>query len=130
MPTQISGESTMDLQMIHAVAPSARLVMVNARSTVEGGSTYEKIGRLMESVDRQFPGAVWSLSIGWGCDRLMTAADLAPVRAALSTAQRHGTTAFDATGDMAGLECRGASGGRTRLPRRRRRRRGRLDPGR
>ncbi|MFN8072210.1 MAG: S53 family peptidase [Mycobacterium sp.] len=107
MPTQISGESTMDLQMIHAVAPSARLVMVNARSTVEGGSTYEKIGRLMESVDRQFPGAVWSLSIGWGCDRLMTAADLAPVRAALSTAQRHGTTAFDATGDMAGLECRG-----------------------
>jgi kumamolisin len=61
----------------------------------------------MESVDRQFPGAVWSFSIGWGCDRLMTAADLAPVRAALSTAHRHGTTAFDATGDMAGLECRG-----------------------
>lgn len=107
MPTQINSESTMDLQMIHAVAPAARLVMVNARSTVEGGATYEKLGRLMESVDRQFPGAVWSLSIGWGCDRLMTAADLAPVRAALSAAQRHGTTAFDATGDMAGLECRG-----------------------
>lgn len=81
--------------------------MVNARSTVEGGSTYEKLGRLMESVDRQYPGAVWSLSIGWGCDRLMTAADLAPVRAALSTAHRHGTTAFDASGDLAGLECRG-----------------------
>lgn len=93
--------------MIHAVAPDAHLVMVNARSTVEEGATYEKIGQLMESVDRRFPGAVWSLSIGWGCDRLMTAADLAPVRAALSTAQRHGTTAFDATGDMAGLECRG-----------------------
>lgn len=107
MPTQINGESTMDLQMIHAVAPDAHLVMVNARSTVEEGATYEKIGQLMESVDRRFPGAVWSLSIGWGCDRLMTAADLAPVRAALSTAQRHGTTAFDATGDMAGLECRG-----------------------
>jgi kumamolisin len=107
MPTQINSESTMDLQMVHAVAPGDKLVMVNARSTVEGGSTYEKLGRLMESVDRQFPGAVWSLSIGWGCDRLMTAADLAPVRAALSAAQRHGTTAFDASGDMAGLECRG-----------------------
>jgi kumamolisin len=68
---------------------------------------YEKLGALMESVDRDFPGAVWSLSVGWGCDRLMTAADLNPVRSALAAAHQHGTTAFDATGDMAGLECRG-----------------------
>lgn len=112
MPSHRTGESTMDLQMIHALAPDAKLVMVNARSTVEGGSAggktpYEKLGALMESVDRQFPGAVWSLSIGWGCDRLVTAADLAPVRSALAAAHKHGTTAFDATGDMAGLECRG-----------------------
>lgn len=107
MPSQRSGEATMDLQMIHAVAPEAKLVLVNARPTVEGGGTYEKLGRLMESVDRQFPGAIWSFSIGWGCDRLMTAADLAPVRSALSAAHRRGTTAFDATGDLAGLECRG-----------------------
>lgn len=107
MPGQRSGEATMDLQMIHAVAPAAKLVMVNARSTVEGGSAFEKLGALMESVDRQFRGAIWSFSIGWGCDRLMTAADLAPVRSALSRAHKHGTTAFDATGDLAGLECRG-----------------------
>lgn len=108
MPAHRTGESTMDLQMIHAIAPDARLVVVNARPTVEGGGTaYEKLGALMESVDRQFPGAVWSFSVGWGCDRLVTAADLAPVRSALAAAHRHGTTAFDATGDMAGLECRG-----------------------
>jgi kumamolisin len=116
MPSHRTGESTMDLQMIHAIAPDATLVMVNARPTVEGtavggtageGTAYEKLGRLMESVDRRFPGAVWSFSVGWGCDRLMTAADLAPVRSALAAAHRHGTTAFDATGDMAGLECRG-----------------------
>lgn len=107
MPSQRTGESTMDLQMIHAVAPGAKLVMVNARSTVEDGGSLEKVGRLMESVDRQFPGAIWSLSIGWGCDRLFTPADLAPVRAALAAAVRRGTTAFDATGDLAGLECRG-----------------------
>lgn len=107
MPEHRNGEATMDLQMVHAIAPDARLVMVNARSTVEGGATYEKLGRLMESVDRQFPGAIWSFSIGWGCDRLMTAADLAPVRAALAAAHKRGTTAFDATGDLAGLECRG-----------------------
>ena len=107
MPSQRNGESTMDLQMVHAIAPDARLVMVNVRPTVEGGGTYEKLGRLMQSVDRQFPGAIWTFSIGWGCDRLITAADLAPVRAALVAAHRHGTTAFDATGDLAGLECRG-----------------------
>jgi kumamolisin len=107
MPSQRNGESTMDLQVIHAVAPAAKLVMVNARPTVEGGGTYEKLGRLMESMDRQFPGAIWTFSIGWGCDRLITAADLAPVRSALALAHRHGTTAFDATGDLAGLECRG-----------------------
>ncbi len=107
MPAQITGESTMDLQVIHAVAPDARLVMVNARSTVEEGGTFEKLGKLMESVDRRFPGAIWSLSIGWGCDRLFTAADLAPVRAAVAAAQKHGTTVFDATGDLAGLECKG-----------------------
>jgi len=38
---------------------------------------------------------------------LITAADLAPVRSALAQAHKHGTTAFDATGDLAGLECRG-----------------------
>ena len=107
MPDRRTGEATLDLQMIHAVAPAARLVMVNARPTVEGGATFERLGALMESVDRQFPRAIWSFSIGWGCDRIMTAADLAPVRAALSAAHRHGTTAFDATGDLAGLECRG-----------------------
>ena len=108
MPSHRTGESTMDLQMIHAIAPDARLVLVNARPTVEGGgSVYEKLGALMESVDREFPGAVWSFSVGWGCDRLMTAADVNPVRSALAAAHRHGTTAFDATGDMAGLECRG-----------------------
>jgi kumamolisin len=60
----------------------------------------------MADVDRRFPGAVWSLSIGWGCDRMITAADLAPVREAVADAVRGGTTVFDASGDLAGLECK------------------------
>jgi kumamolisin len=106
MPAERSGESTMDLQVAHAVAPDARKVLVNARTTVAGGSTYVKIAELMQSVDRQFPGAIWTLSIGWGCDRMITAADLAPIRGAISTALSHGTTVFDASGDLAGLECK------------------------
>ena len=106
-PGPSGAETVMDLEVAHAIAPDAQKVVVNARPTVEGDGAYEKIGQLFESVDRQFPGAVWSLSIGWGCDALVSAADLAPVRAALATAQKHGTSAFDASGDTAGLECKG-----------------------
>ena len=85
-PGPAHGETVMDLEVAHAIAPDARLVVVNALPTVAGDGTYEKIGQLFESVDRQFPGAVWSLSIGWGCEALVNAADLAPVRSALANA--------------------------------------------
>jgi kumamolisin len=112
MPERRVGEANMDLQVIHAIAPEAKLVLVNARSTTanSGGGAFVKLGQLMESVDQQFPGAIWSFSIGWGCDRLFTAADFAPVRAALSAALKNGTTAFNASGDLAGLECKGGKG--------------------
>jgi kumamolisin len=97
----------MDLQAVHAIAPDAKKVLVNARPTVEGDGAYEKIAAMLTDADRRYPGAVWSFSIGWGCDKLITAADLVPVRAALVAAQRNGTTAFDASGDLAGLECKG-----------------------
>ncbi len=100
------GEAVMDLEVAHAIAPDAKLVVVNARRTLEGDGAYEKIGQMLEAADRQFPGAIWSLSIGWGCDALVTAADLAPVQTALTTAQAHGTSAFDASGDNGGLECK------------------------
>ncbi|MGE0782223.1 MAG: protease pro-enzyme activation domain-containing protein [Mycolicibacterium sp.] len=106
-PGEPRGELSMDLQVAHAIAPDARKVVVNARPTVEGGGGYRKIGEMLEDTDRRFPGAVWSFSIGWGCDKLLTAADLSPVRSALRTAQEHGTTAFNASGDLAGMECRG-----------------------
>lgn len=107
MPPQRSGEATMDLEAIHAMAPDAKKVLVNARVTVEGDASYEKIATMFDEARRRYPGAVWSLSIGWGCDKLVTAADLAPIRAALAEAHETGTTAFDASGDLAGLECKG-----------------------
>lgn len=110
MPEGTSSETVMDLQVVHAVAPDARKVVVNARSTLEGGRTYERIGEMFDDANRQFPGAVWSLSIGWGCDALITATDLKPVQAALERAQVNGTSAFDASGDTAGLECKGGPG--------------------
>jgi kumamolisin len=101
------GETTMDLEVAHAVAPDARKVVFSAQSTVDGGGAFEKIGEMLNEADRRYPGAVWSFSIGWGCDKLITAADVAPVRDALANAHTHGTTAFNASGDLAGLECKG-----------------------
>ncbi|AKK30720.1 peptidase S53 [Mycobacterium sp. EPa45] len=106
MPEQRNNEASMDLQVAHALAPGARMVLVNARPTVGTGGTYVKIADMMRDVDRRFPGAVWSLSIGWGCDRMITAADLAPVQEAVADAVARGTTVFNATGDLAGLECK------------------------
>jgi kumamolisin len=106
-PSAPRGETTMDLEVAHAVAPDAQKVVINARPTVQGAGAFEKIAQMFASADQQFPGAVWSFSIGWGCDKLHTAADLAPVRSALRTALSHGTSAFNASGDLAGLECRG-----------------------
>ncbi|HEY5152226.1 MAG TPA: S53 family peptidase [Mycobacterium sp.] len=106
LPSARRGEATMDLEVIHALAPDAKTVLVNANSTVEGDGGYEKIAQMMDSVQRQFPGAVWSFSIGWGCEKLLTAADLAPVRSALAAAHENGTAAFDASGDLAGLDCK------------------------
>jgi kumamolisin len=108
-PRESHGETVMDLEVAHAIAPDAQMVVVNARPTLDGGRTYERIAEMFDSVDRQFPGAVWSLSIGWGCDKLITATDLKPVQSALNRAQAHGTTAFDASGDTAGLECKGGA---------------------
>jgi len=105
-PPARRGEATMDLQAIHAIAPDAKKVLVNALPTVQGDGSYEKIAEMMEDTSRRYPGAVWSLSIGWGCDKLITAADLVPVRSALAAAHRMGTTAFDASGDLAGLACK------------------------
>jgi kumamolisin len=108
MPDHVSGEANMDLQVVHAVAPDAKLVLVNAHDKAnQGGGAFENLATLMNTVDGRFPGAVWSFSIGWGCDRIFAPADFTPVRAALTTAISHGTTAFDATGDLAGLECKG-----------------------
>jgi kumamolisin len=106
-PSESRAETVMDLEVAHAIAPDARMVVVNARPTLEGGRTYERIGEMFDATNRQFPGAVWSLSIGWGCDALITATDLKPVQSALERAHANGTSAFDASGDTGGLECKG-----------------------
>lgn len=113
------GETEMDLEAAHAVAPDARLVVVDITPTQGNGDTmtaadYQKVADMFNAVDQRYPGAVWSSSWGWGCDRTDNANELAPVRAALVTAHSHGTASFDAAGDTGGLECKGGQDWSTR----------------
>ena len=54
-PAEPRGETTMDLEVAHAVAPDAQKVVINARPTVQGDGVYEKIAQMLESADRAVP---------------------------------------------------------------------------
>ena len=97
------GETTMDLEVAHAIAPDAQLVIIAVPQEIHG---YQDVADVLQKADQRFPGAVWSSSVGWGCDRTDTATDLSPLRTVLNTAETHGTSAFDASGDTAGYECK------------------------
>jgi kumamolisin len=108
-PDKPGGETPMDLEVAHAIAPDAKLVVVNAFA-FGGSSSFAQAGQMYQLTDRQFPGAVWSTSLGIGCDRMAKAADLAPVEFAVQVAESHGTSAFMSSGDTAGLECKSFNG--------------------
>ncbi|MGH3969597.1 MAG: S53 family peptidase, partial [Mycobacterium sp.] len=103
------GEATMDLAVAHAIAPDAKLVVINFDKTFGGATEYATKAQLMQFADQQYPGAVWSHSYGSGCDRMgdpsALTTDLAPVQAALAIAESHGTSAFTSSGDTGGFEC-------------------------
>ena len=95
------GESNMDLEVAHGIAPAARLVYVNFLTNVA-----EVMATTFATVTKGFPGALWSMSLGscekfWGFD----APDLNLLEAALVTAEQGGTTVFVSSGDAGGLDC-------------------------
>ena len=72
-PSEPRGETTMDLEVAHAIAPDATKVVINARPTVEGDGAFEKIWDMFESADRRsFPvrcGAFRSAGAATSCTR-------------------------------------------------------------
>jgi kumamolisin len=113
-PGPPGGETPMDLEVAHAIAPDARLVVVNAlhgfgwdNNDEDFSTEFQDIGKTYESTDRQFPGAIWSMSLISECDKIHNLTDVRPAQAALATAETHGTSAFTCAGDTGGLECKG-----------------------
>ncbi|HEX4220134.1 MAG TPA: S53 family peptidase [Acidimicrobiales bacterium] len=103
------GESTMDLEAAHAIAPGARLVYVNLNAFSGGSSSpTSQFAQAFATVAKRYPAAIWSISLGQ-CETLFSPTDLNVVNGVVDHAERAGTSVFVASGDSGGLECLGAS---------------------
>jgi kumamolisin len=96
------GETELDLEVAHAVAPQARLVYFNFSAANSAASMESEFAQ----VAAQYPGAIWSMSLGaceteWG----FNGTDFATLEAVLEKAEAGGTTIFVSSGDEGGLEC-------------------------
>lgn len=107
-PGTPGGETPMDLEVAHAIVPDARMVVFNANLHAQSlADVGAQTAQMYEQADRKYPGAIWSISLGFSCESLFKEADLAPMQDALTRALAHGTSAFVSSGDTGGLECKG-----------------------
>ena len=102
------GESTMDIETVHEIAPSAKLVDVSLLSSqfknMSTAATYEAA---FSFAAHRYPGAIWSISLG-SCEHdtsTFNATDLLAMNAAVAAAEASGTTVFVSSGDTGGLDC-------------------------
>lgn len=103
------GETDMDLEVAHAIAPDAKLVYVNITSFGgENASPAAQFAEAFSAAAQQYPGAIWSVSLGQ-CEDVFSRADARAVNEEVSNAEQHGTSVFVASGDSGGLECLGIS---------------------
>ena len=102
------GESTMDIETVHEIAPSAKLVDVSLLSSqfknMSTAATYEAA---FGFAAHRYPGAIWSISLGSCEDDTSTfnSTDLLAMNAAVAAAETSGTTVFASSGDTGGLDC-------------------------
>lgn len=104
----VEGESDLDLETVHEIVPDATLVDLNLSAPrFSNMSTAAAFDAAFELARRDWPGSVWSLSIGvCEADRsAFNATDLDILNSAVLKAEATGTTAFAASGDDGGLDC-------------------------
>jgi kumamolisin len=104
----VEGESNLDLETVHEIVPAATLVDVNLNaSRFSNMSTAATFASAFDLARRDWPGSVWSLSIGV-CEHDRSAfnpTDLAVLNSAVEQAEATGTTVFASSGDDGGLDC-------------------------
>ena len=110
------GESDMDIEVAHAIAPDATLVYVNlAAFGGKNSSPAVQFQQAFSTVAQEYPGAIWSASLGL-CEDIFSRSDAAAVNNAVLAAEQAGTSAFVASGDSGGLECLGLHAHDARIP--------------
>jgi kumamolisin len=113
---KVLGESDMDIEVAHALAPDASLVYVNlAAFGGKNSSPAAQFQQAFSAVAQEYPGAIWSVSLGL-CEDIFSRPDAAAVNNAVRVAERGGTSAFVASGDSGGLECLGLHARDARIP--------------
>jgi kumamolisin len=96
-----SGETELDAEAVHEIAPDANLVyfnfLTNSSSTMV--SDFSKVTKL-------YPGSIWNFSLG-ACEYGLLAdkVDFTKLEDALQAAEGTGSTIFAASGDAGGFDC-------------------------
>jgi kumamolisin len=100
-PTLKAGaEATMDVEVVHAIAPRARLVVYDFNGHVtNGGWTQESLRMINGSA-----GDVISSSVG-GCDGTYNSTDAADFASAIDRADLMGESMFASSGDNGAFDC-------------------------
>jgi kumamolisin len=113
---KVLGESDMDIEVAHALAPDANLVYLNLNAFGgKNASVASQFQQAFSTVAQDYPGAIWSVSLGQ-CEGIFSSTDLAAVDNAVKLAEQGGTSAFVASGDSGGLECLGIHSANAEIP--------------
>lgn len=92
-------ENEMDLEVVHMIAPAARIVMWNADMR-----SPSSILQAIDAAVTKYPGAIFSHS--WGhCDKVFGAAAAQAMAGSFDKAVQLGELQFIASGDMGGYDC-------------------------
>jgi len=94
------GEATMDLEVVHAIAPRARLMVYNFAQSVISAPGIQ----LLSSLVSASPGDIISESIAL-CERYSTALGARAFESAYALADLAGEAAFVSTGDSGAFGC-------------------------
>jgi kumamolisin len=108
-----AGETSLDIETVHALAPQARLVYLNLTSINKATSVADLFALAITNSAKQWPGAIFSVSLGLCEDntQMFDRADLMALNAAGASVEAHGSTIFASSGDAGGLDCTPAADG-------------------
>jgi kumamolisin len=96
------GETELDVEMIHEIAPDARILDYNAPATTASGD--DSLADMLDNIVAQGRVHIVSDSMGY-CELGFPAADLQRDEQAIEAAVAHGISIFKSTGDAGAYQC-------------------------